>query len=634
MPAAPGAAEALGKALVVENRAAASTPRIVDVARRAAKAAQEGNYRQGLEGIRSPNMDSQKAQEKIEQIGKRNRATGKRERPAGTPEAGRYARAEEIRILAEEFGQKGYDSMTDPQKKSLREMVLKEAMRVPVIADQLRQINAGMPANPNDPDLRAYAERLLRDPSIVQKAREGHVAVSENQSLLVGNGEDLAEDEFEVAKIAEKSAKEALDEATRRKALVDTQMKMFEIDKATGLPALGAKSAERIRELKNKGDLNKNHEQYSHEVEDLVKRRDVLLHVQASVGIQPESTTVTAKGVSTTTQGRSIDKINEDLEALQEQLNIARENAAKAQAEIDELQRLEAREKELIEDQTRLKSDEEAKDLAHKTAQIETAKRTRQLGDAIKLRQSQEEDIARAFEGILPKAVTELLGDQITDVAAKVDDEMVKAADEAKTADQKAIYTLMDATWNREVSGIRRLWKGRREINSDVVVSDYSLLLKGGPEAVVRKLLGSRYVGPGASADLDSLLKDGSLVEAVGKDVVKNLLAKKFLSSGIDSVDVDIIGSSQWGEGMIEAAIAHKDVLAGNLAKLQEAGLLDRGGIMQRLRKNPSWLLLLLGLAGVGGLAFGPGGALIGSAIGAEYARRNESSNPLVDLAA
>lgn len=632
MPVMPGSGEALGKGLVVENRAAASTPRIVEVSRRAAQAAQEGNYRKGLEGIRSPNMDSKKAQEKIEQIGKRDRSTGKRERPAGTPEGARYARSESARLLAEEFGQKGYDSMTVLQRESLRKLVLEEAMRVPVIADQLRQINAGMPANPNHPDLRAYAERLLRDPSIVQKVREGHVTVSENQSLIVGNGEDLAEDEFELAKIAAKAAEDAFKEATRRLGIVDSQMKMFDRDPATGLAVTGADSAKKIDDLrKDRNNIDAAYTSNTDEAADLDRTISGLQREQGQV-----STTVTNKGVSTTTaSGRPVTEIMKNIDDKQKELTAARKNAAEAKAKIDELQRLEAREKELIEDQARLKSDEGAKDLAYKTTQIETAGRHRKLGDAIKVRQSQEEDIARGFEGILPKAVTELLGEQITDVAAKVDEEMVKAADEAKTADKKAIYTIMDAAWNKDVSGVRRLWRGRREIDSNSVSSDYSLLLKGGPEAVVRKLLGSRYIGPGASADLDALLKDGSFVEGVGKDVVKNLLAKKFLSSGIDSVDVDIIGSSQWGEGMIEAALTHRENLKGDLAKLQEAGILDRGGLMQKLRKNPSLLLWLFGLAGVGGLVLGPLGAAAGSAIGTEYARRQEDTPDLLrDLAA
>lgn len=634
MPVVPGAGEALGKALVVEAPRAASTPRIVEASRRAAKAAQEGNYRKGLEGIRSPNIDARKGQEKIEQIGKRDRATGKRDRPAGTPEGARYARAEAARILTEEFAQKGYDSMTVPQRESLRKLVLEEAMRVPVIADQLRQINAGTPANPNDPDLRAFAERLLRDPSIVKLAREGHVSVSENQSLIVGNGEDLAEDQFEIAKNAEAAAKKALDEATRRRELVDTQMKMFDRDPATNLPLGGADSAKRIDELRRDYNvIDADYNKYTKEEASLTKLIDGLLHEQQIAA----ATTSVARGgtVTTNAPSRPVADITAEISTKQGELKSAQEKAAQAKAKIDELQRLENTQRQLEEDQARLKSDEGAKDLAHKTAQIETAKRTRELGDAMKLRQSQEEDIARAFEGIVPGAVTKLLGEQISDVAGHVDEEMRAIGDEAQTTDKKAIYTIMDAAWNRDVGGIRKFWRGRREINSDAVTSDYGLLLKGGPEAVVRKLLASRYVGPGASADLDLLLKDGSFVEAVGKDVVKNLLAKKFLSSGIDSVDVDIIGSSQWGEGMIDAALKHRENLRGDLQKIQEAGILDRGGIMQRLRKNPSLLLILLGIAGVGGLVFGPGGAIIGSAIGTEYARRHDDSpNLLSDLAA
>lgn len=633
MPTVPGMAEALGKALVVEAPTVVSAPRIVEAARRAAQSAQEGNYRAGLEGIRSPNINSKKAQEKTEQIGIRNRATEQRERPAGTLEEDRYDRAEKWRALTEEFAQKGYDSMAINQQDALCQVVLEEALRIPVIADQLRQINPYNPVSFKDRDLRAYAERLLRDPNMAKNIREGHLAVSENQSLLIGNGEDLAADELKIAENAEQFAKEALEEATRRKTLVDAQMKMFDRDPATGLPVLGADSAKRIDDLqKNRNSIDADYESGTREAAALIKRIETLSQEHL---IAAASTSVAKGGgvVAASTPSRPISEITREIQDRQDELNKAQNKAAEAKAKIDELQRLEDREKKFTEDQARLKADEAAKNLAYKTAQIETAKRKRELGDAIKLRQSQEEDIARAFEGIVPGAVTNLLGEQISSVAAKVDEEMKAMGEEAKNADQKALFTIMNAQWNTEVNGIRKLWKGRREINSSAVMDDYNLLLQGGPEAVIRKLLANRYSGLGGAVALQALLKDGTFVEMAGKDVVKNLLAKKFLSTGIDSVDVDVISRSQWGDGMITAALAHRENITGELAELQKAGVLGRGGVMQEIRRNPWWLLLLLGVSGIAGLVAGPGGAVIGSAAATEYVRRHPS-NPILDLAA
>lgn len=593
--AEPTAAEIMPKAIVRERLPAAPTTSAEIMAKKIVQKVDEGAWRAGLEIAKGAPEES-KTSEKLEQIGvERDPPTGVKNR---TPEEqARYDEARTAANLAKKFLEKGYDGMDPGEQTVLQNAVFAKSSLSPLIAAELAGLTVSEQVK--------YTERMLKDPKIsaeVRKIFEELLDPEKNKLLSLNSAED-----------AKEKAERDLEDANAEKAdgkriwdMNDKRLSQYEERKlsAGGRPQKGEKLKQMEEIAKNAQSTQKTLDQSRSRLgmaqKDVQRLRDELDQIrrQASSGLQM-------------TGGRNAQTVEQELKVVTLTETTTEQEVAKLEGKLKGLdetkQKIEDDQQHLIEGQKKL--DKEKRDIERKVkdAETELRKRGQDLIDRKVVRAAEEQDLVDGFKNIFLEATGGLINQQITEFTTKADAELEERAKQTADQSEKSMYDALQKRWIRRGDSRRRIDRAR-------VDRDFATLVNDGPERLMKILLERSIKDPVnnltyADSEIEELLSNKEYVEKMKPEVIKRLLAKKVLSGGLRTEDIDIISSSQWGRESINKALDLNEEFRKNIDDvmgedaIQKHDFFERFG--QEFKKHPWWLALFIfpGIAVLGARA-------------------------------
>lgn len=600
----PKAAEVVPKVIIKEKPVAPATPRPTsEVVEKSRQRLEEGAWREANQIIKEPPIEQKKISERLEQFGTtRNATTGVKELTA--QEQARRDRAETAANLAKKFIEDGYDNMTDTEQDSFRDVFLDEAKLRPFLEQEMQ----GM----NDAQKKAFAERYLKDPRFTKELREVFNRLLDPERRFT----DIStfQEEKEKADLDIEDAKAEREDHKRLWELNDSRLKEYEVrpSAARGRPPEKGARLQRLEGLEEEVRISRN---------DLdVARRDLsgiqsdanrlrnelnLLQRQAQSGLQVPG-------------GRTQDVVRRELEALSAREISARERVSQLDGEVavkeGERDSLNAERDSLLESRKELDAERRRLERKYKDAERAVIKRQWELQDATAIRTGEEEDLVNGFENVFSDAGNNILNTEVEKANEAFTAELESLKQQTTDQNKKALYDALSEEFlgptryrKRGLLGFRRT-EAYRPISKAKTNAIHDGLMRGGPEGTTRDLLKTR-INPATNAnytdsEIDTILADKNFVNEMQPEVVKQVLARKILVSGLAKEDVHIIVNSQWGKGMITKAIETNDEfrkavedltgtpdIMGTKA-LESQGFWGRFG-SEMGRKRLLWLLLL-----------------------------------------
>lgn len=273
-----------------------------------------------------------------------------------------------------------------------------------------------------------------------------------------------------------------------------------------------------------------------------------------------------------------------------------------------------------------LRAEVDKLDYEEEAAARELRSEERALADAKDAKTVQEEALLTHMESVSAEAVDSFLD---ADIKARAE-----AANQFFEEEMKNTVDDDDRTMKK---GIKDRWeeskkkRGRQvsQINKKQVKKDYATLVKDGPEEVIRNMMidAARRKFPNVNSPeyaaevthIEEKMKDPKFVEGHKVDVAKGIVNRFILSGGKPLPDdVRLFRDSEWGAGLITAALENQEALKAELEKLADEGQLDSKGIFNKLGRHArsGGLMGLLAVLLMGGGVFAK---LIPSAAKSEF---------------
>lgn len=655
--AEPTAAETIPKTIIREAQPATPTAgSAAELAKKVNEKVDEVGFREGAKLLIKTPISESKLAQKVEQIGiERDDTTGAKAR---TPEEQRrYDSAKISSELTSKFIESGYDSLNDVQKGFVRNKLLTELRSRPALAAEMRGMSNAKQI--------ALAERLLRDPSYIDKSRKRLEEILDNPNFdetILTNAQYAVEGaqlEFD-----DKSA--AFTDAETRLANAKTQLIQYERD-ATGTPATGATRATEIDTLRTTSstssvDIAAQNTIISTKEQDVQRLERELVQARQREGIRSTRAINTAIGVVETKRNdantvmgdatltpeqrtaarQDYNKLGNELTRLEEEkeqasriprgrdvatieaeiataktgINAARNEIQRIQADLPKLTDKEKSEKELRDEVKKLEEENREKKLAKDKAEVELSRRKKTLADATALRASMEQDLVDNLENVFESATGEWVNDQIEKAEEELKVQLEKLRETTTDNTEKEMYNALAERWKgpartRTKGLINRRTETYRPIDKAVTDADYATLIASGPDALAKNILASR-TNPATgvlftTTEIDALIQNKEFMGKMQDEMVIQLLTRKRLTGGFNKEDIFNIEQTQWGKGMIDRAISNVDKYKETIEKAFGAGAMSQPGFREKFAKfaknNPGWLLLLLGAGSL--VAFG-----------------------------
>lgn len=558
----------------------------------------ERGFRASLEVSREPKVEGRKIGEKINQIGVERGVDGAKNR---TPEEQRrFDDASRLSETASKFLEKGWETppnrggLTLRERAAVRSFVLNEVMRRPDLAREYRALTA--PA-----DQEAFIERHIKDPRFAEKLRANLAEISQSPDLP-----DTVSDKLDL--VSEKELEETdknaeITDVDRRITSVQTRLDAFA--RPGGAAAMGPKAQE-LETLRTdlttmQTDLKTHTKSYN----DATHRLQML--------DQEREATLISPGVP---GRRPITEIDTDIGNVRTNQTDARSEVDRLTSSMGRIPQLEQEEQQLEEQNRGLVKERSDRQAELNKITLELSKRKREYQDAHSVRESAEQDIVDGLKSVWGDAANEMINEDIAILIQQADAQIEQAKTDSKNNASKAILDTITRRLTRVE--VRNRWGRRRErnvIDKAETQRQFDSLMQMGPEHVMRDLL-SHTRNPATNAlyttnEISALLKNSEFISESQSGVVTQILTRKLLTGGIADQDIFTLTNSDWGNGLIETAIAKNDVFRKAVEDAMGKDALNKPGFAKRLayemgNKRNLLMLLLLGA----GLVVGGYGAI------------------------
>lgn len=594
--AEPTAAETIPKTIIREAQPATPTAgSSAELAKKVNEEVDAVGFREGLELAKKTPIAESKISQKIEQIGiERDDTTGAKAR---TPEEQqRYDSAKISSELTSKFVESGYDSLNDVQKGFVRNKLLTELRSRPALASEMSGLN-------NTQQI-ALAERLLRDPSYINKSRERLEEILDNPNFdetAITNAQYYMED----AQIEQKDKDITVKEINDRIKSNNAQLK--EYARAANGIATGSLAIEMDAIKTNLNTIKS---------ELLVKKQELSSATSRVDALKEERSLSMRYGA--TAGRRAVADIDSELITARGDVTTAQTEVNTRQQQIDRLNELTTSEQQLKERKTELAEEKREKDKALQKANIDLRRKQQILEDLKTLRTGQEQDLVDNLGNVFESATGKWINDQVEAATTEMDKQLVKLKETTNDNNKKAMYDALRERWlgaqrtrRKGLIGFRSAER-YRPIDRNVTNADFAVLIQSGPDQLARNILDGR-TNPTTNAhytldEINSLIQNKEFMAEMRPEMVKQLLTRKHLTGGFTHEDIFLLEQSPWGKGMINEAIANVDKYKGVIESAFGAGALNTHGFkdkfIQIARNNPLWMLLLLGIpvAAIGAL--------------------------------
>lgn len=198
-------------------------------------------------------------------------------------------------------------------------------------------------------------------------------------------------------------------------------------------------------------------------------------------------------------------------------------------------------------------------------------------------------DVEQRFINDINNTFKDAMGAHIQEKAEAVEDEGERIDNENAATDEfgKKLKNGLNNRWTKDKKIKEGVWPwpGRKERDSkvpdiDQINTDFSLLLKQGPDAVLKAVLtencGITEVdgGPTVEEQVNAKMEDKEFVEREGKKVIDQVLSRKFQTGQITGAEAAYISNADWGQGAIQRAIEKNKEIQSAFKSLSEQGVL------------------------------------------------------------
>lgn len=314
---------------------------------------------------------------------------------------------------------------------------------------------------------------------------------------------------------------------------------------------------------------------------------------------------------------RELSQIESDLSAAKSELAQKRNDRETAETAYKEKAQLEAEKKKVEEDLADAKQtyqNAEAK-LTKATADWDTADTA--YKEAERKYKAWEKDILSRSERVISESTASWINNEADRLEKAFDsynkDVIEKERDENKRKMKAKTEELITEYRDRTDP------KKGRVTNKSESAKYANILLTGGPDALLKAINTEGSLGL-TPEQINEYLGD----QAMKNEIITNVLGRHIGKNGISEAQIEMITRSDWGEGMIQAALKKNESVKAQVEAALGAGVLE-GGFWKKFGRavvKRRWLLLLIlfGVASAGMAAIGPLGALggAGAAAGAE----------------
>ncbi len=575
----PTVAEVVPKVVLKEVVPATGGTRVEQKVRKIREENAKGNWHEAVEAAKKEKpIDAVKISKKAEEIGaERDPTTGLKTRVSGSEEEKRFDSFKGDAELNKKFLEQGYDRLVPAEQKKLRDAVESVINSNPLLSSEFSTLTTAQ----KDEAIKT----ILKDPKYASSLKEVMSGVLE-QKITIEEQQILDRKDEVTDKGSKKTeAENAVSDLTRQINDLDTALKEFDRSPtAPGLKAVELKSL-----LSNVSTTQT----------ELLNWRTTLQDVEAELAeLQSDKqimlrtkTDITAKENEITTKKTEVKNAKREVDSRQGKLG-----------RITELQTEEAA---LREKKVQLEKDKKSKDIDLKKADLELSKAGRQLADLKRVRVDQEEDLVNGMRNAVSEAANKYLMKEVDAAEIAFDKELEEAKKKTSSADEQAVYNAERKRWERiENAGTK---KEKILVSKEKTAADFADLIKtGSPDNIIREMLKTQVnVRTGVAytdTDIDVLFADkadGSFYKKMAPEVITQVLRRKILAGGITRADVFNIQNSQWGEGMIRAALDKNKAVAAEMETLLGEKAINPGfmpKLWEQTKKHPWFLLSLLGI--------------------------------------
>lgn len=519
-------------------------------------------------------------------------ATGKKNRPATSPEKARFDSATESGRLINKFLEGGYDNLTGPEKTTIETQVTRALGNWP---EAQRLFNAMTTA-----EKQAFIEDMFNNPAMAGVVRG---IFSETLKREVPDNVTEAKDKWDDAK-ARLSAIQNQETATFTEwTHIDSALDDFRV--------MGGIVGPKLLNLRNLQGLvpsmNMQKDAESEKLEQIeAAAKSAFAQLEALRKKDPKDSV-------------NIDAANTVYLDLLKKANDSKKNIAYWQAQIDQKTQLESELKDLQRQFAELN-----KRRAELSQQRDAAKREEisahtDYSSASLDREADEIDFEQQLGNVFTQAALSEFRKRVEN-AERARDEVAKVEgqDEVSRA-KRGFNEQFSRRWYRNRTGFR----GRQsvEVSRPQVEADYVRLLRSGPDEIVRSMLIS---GGMNATEADEQMRDEVFMKdargRVGEKVIREYMKNRRMTND----EAEKLMETDWGTEAMNKALAKSEEVKGLIGKLQEQGLV-RGPdeFMKKVRENKGKLILGgLTLAGLILLIlFNPAAGMVAAGATAEAAK-------------
>lgn len=567
--------EAIARSTLEKKGSRAGSARVRELAEAARKKLRDAGPISALKDFQQRRtLDKQKMDARLEDVFSTvDSVTGARSK---TPEQqARFNRAEKAAKVARELVEKGYDKIDTADKPAIRT----------ALSDAISIWPEGKAILDGVTDREAFLDEILKDPRMAETVGKVLEKTMSAEALV---------DKVTKAKAKAEEAKVRLDGKKTEEDRINVQLRDIQkkISDFSGPSRTKPEGGESFKKLK---DLRETH---SSDKATLVTVEQQLNQLNSRM--------------NSIVSSRRAD-LSSSLESMQGEVTTLTEQAQNLRLRINQKEELEKEEGRLREQQENLEQQKAAvgSEIAQLTRE-ELLART-DLTLATNERNAGEEAFAKNLEGVMREASMDYLQDRIQEAEEAQDKVIKEEIANAKSKEERDVLEGILNRWdkNKEVW----TWRGKKTIkvfDKKQIGEDFSDLIAKGPEEVIKNMLTRGRTEDEAK----EIMKNKEFVDEMQDKVVERLITRKLQTGKISKDEARRILESDWGKGMIDAALANKKEIADAFEKLRESGVMH-GSVAEFLSTRSSFEIagMLAAIFGVGLL--GAGGAVGSAGLGA-----------------
>ncbi len=485
-----------------------------------------------------------------------------------------------------------FDKLSTKQKESAKGDVEKMLRGIPEFDNYLKDLP--------EKGKSAAISNLLKNPEfrvVVKGIYEGTLNTSEASNNAIKDRVVEANKEFlDRKKESEQKHEEYLGKDANLKN-VSEQLKQFEDNTGTG-GEKGNLLTERENLLREKPVNEEEIEKRKTEINNIYTIIDDLGRAQTA-GIDAE--------------GKYVNNWKE-IDSLIEKRQILTDEKETYEAKIDRFNELTSMQDELIDRKTVLSGERDILSREERWAKESEINAENELKVVKDEKAAEEQKFANELKNTFRNSAGEFLEIK----AALVEEKNAEIVGEKEATDEfgKKLKNGLNNRWakDKKIKEGAWPWPGRKERDSkvpniDQINTDFSLLLKQGPDAVLKAVLtencGLTEVdgGPTVEEQVNAKMQDKEFVEREGKKVIDQVLSRKFQTGQITGAEAAYISNADWGQGAIQRAIEKNKEIQSAFKNLSEQGVLKGSTpaewvkeIAKSNKTNSSILTLIFGL--------------------------------------